>query len=94
MLLKLLQQMRLERGHKEWQETCYRLQQDRTKCRAKATGGRRTRKNIQWPNHLAIDIPPFANWLLNVVRMQTTNGVEVDLDVLCCSCPPNCIAYT
>ncbi len=57
-------------------------------------GGCRTRGNIQWPNHLATYIPPFTNWLLNVVRMQTTNGVEVDHDVLHFSYPPIRIAYT
>jgi hypothetical protein len=41
-----------------------------------------------------IYIPPFTKLLLNVVRMHTTNGVEVDLDVLCFSHLPNCITYT
>jgi hypothetical protein len=55
--------------------------------------GHQARGNIQWPNHLTTYIPPFANWLLNVVKMQTTNGVEVDLDVLRFSRPQNRIAY-
>ncbi len=38
--------------------------------------------------------PTFANWLLNVVKMETINCVEVDLDVLHFSHPPNHIAYT
>jgi hypothetical protein len=32
--------MRLEHGHKEWQEACSRLQQDRIKFCARAMGGR------------------------------------------------------
>jgi hypothetical protein len=44
--------------------------------------------------YLATNIPPFANWLLNVVRIKTVNGVEVDLDVLHFFGPPNHIAYT
>jgi len=44
--------------------------------------------------YLATNIPPFANWLLNVVIMKTTNGVEVDLDVLHFFDLPNHIAYT
>jgi len=49
---------------------------------------------MQWPNHLATYIPPFATWLLNVVGMQIVNGVEVDPHVLCFSHLTNCITYT
>jgi len=44
-------------------------------------------------DHLTINIPPFANWLLNAMRVQTINGVEVDPDVLHFFHPPNRIAY-
>jgi hypothetical protein len=44
--------------------------------------------------YLVIDIPHFANWLLNVQRMKIANGVEVDHDVLHFFSPPNHIAYT
>jgi hypothetical protein len=32
--------------------------------------GHQIQGNMQWPNHLAIDVPPFVTWLVNVVKMQ------------------------
>jgi hypothetical protein len=46
MLLKLLQQMRLEHWCRKWWETCFRLQQDRTKFCAKAMDGHRVQGNM------------------------------------------------
>jgi hypothetical protein len=43
---------------------------------------------------LAQDIPPFAIWLLNIIRVQTANGVDVDPNVIRFFHPPNPIAYT
>jgi hypothetical protein len=43
--------------------------------------------------YLATYIPPFANCLLNVVKMKTANGVEIDHDVLHFFGPPNHIAH-
>jgi hypothetical protein len=37
--------------------------------------------------------PPFATWLLNIVKVQTIKGVDVDLNVINFSCPPNPITY-
>jgi hypothetical protein len=39
------------------------------------------RGNIQWPNHLAQDIPSFATWLLNI-RVHIAIGVDVDPNVI------------
>jgi hypothetical protein len=49
---------------------------------------------MQWPYHLAHDILPFATWFLNIVRVQTTNGVDIGPNVICFSRPPNPITYT
>jgi hypothetical protein len=37
--------------------------------------------------------PPFATWLLNIVRVQTINGVDVDPNVIHFFGPANPIAY-
>jgi len=37
---------------------------------------------MQWPNHLAQDIPPFATWISNIVKVQIANGVDVDPNVI------------
>ncbi len=37
--MKLLQQMKLEHGHKKWQEACSRLEQDHIEFHARAIGG-------------------------------------------------------
>jgi hypothetical protein len=62
--------------------------------RARAMGGHQTQGIMQWPYHLAHDILPFATWILNIVRVQIANGVDVDLNVIHFSHPPNPIAYT
>jgi len=36
----------------------------------------------------------FATWFLNIVRVPTSNGVDVDLDVIRFSRPLNPITYT
>jgi hypothetical protein len=40
------------------------------------------RGNIQWPNHLAQDIPSFPTWLLDTVKVHIANGVNVDPNVI------------
>jgi hypothetical protein len=61
--------------------------------RGMAMGGCLTRRNIQWPNHLAQDIPSFATWLLNIVRVHIANGVDVDPTVISFSHLSRLVAY-
>jgi hypothetical protein len=41
---------------------------------------------------LGIKYPPFVTWFLNIIRVQTINGVDVDPIVIHSSGPPNLIA--
>jgi hypothetical protein len=42
---------------------------------------------------LGTKYPPFATWLLNIIKVQTINGVYVDPNVIHFSCPQNLIVY-
>jgi hypothetical protein len=42
---------------------------------------------------LGTKYPPFATWLLNIVRVQAINGMDVDANVIHFSSLPNPITY-
>ncbi len=50
-------------------------------------------KDYSMAKSLGTKYPPFATWLLNIVKVQTINGVDVDPNVIHFSCPRNLIAY-
>ncbi len=60
----------------------------------KGNGGHRTRGIMQWLDHLAQDIPPFATWFLNIIKVQIANGVDVEPNMILFFCLLNPIAYT
>ncbi len=49
---------------------------------------------IVCPLHLAQEIPTFARWLLDHVRIQMASGVGVDPNMVVYFCPQSTSAYT
>jgi hypothetical protein len=58
----------------------------------KGNGWASNTRDYSMAKSLGIKYPPFATWFLNIIRVQTINGVDVYPIVIHSSNPPNLIA--